>query len=130
MILIIGGACQGKREFACELSGLKKEEFVQNVADGGTDEPEMAWERKFLIGFHRWIYRILEIGGESEEFVRKILAADPEIVTMDEVGYGIVPVGRREREYREAVGHAGQLLAEHASQVYRVVCGIPKRIKG
>ena len=49
---------------------------------------------------------------------------------MDEVGCGIVPVERLERDYREAVGRAGQLLAQNASQVFRVICGIPVRIKG
>ena len=129
MILIIGGACQGKREFVCELSGLQEEEFAKNLADGRTDKPELAWERRFLIGFQGWIYQILETGGKPEEFVKRVLAADPEAVTMDEIGYGIVPAEQSERDYREAVGHAGQLLAGQASQVYRMICGIPQKIK-
>lgn len=47
----------------------------------------------------------------------------------DEVGCGIVPMEKSERDYREAVGHAGQMLAAAAAEVYRVQCGIAARIK-
>ena len=48
---------------------------------------------------------------------------------MDEVGCGIVPLSREDRDYREAVGRAGQKLAEAAREVWRIQCGIPVRIK-
>ena len=48
---------------------------------------------------------------------------------MDEVGCGVVPVDKEERQYREAVGAAGQELAARAEKVYRVTAGIPVRIK-
>ncbi len=130
MILIIGGACQGKVAFARKLSGMEEEPFACCQADGLTDGLEKAFGKRFLTGFHGWIRQIVEAGGDPEEFVRQILKSDPELVTMDEVGCGIVPVEPLERNYREAVGHAGQLLAQKAGQVYRVTCGIPVRIKG
>ena len=140
MILIIGGACQGKKKFAQELSGMDEPAFSSNMADGADDCPEDAWKKRFLIGFHQWIRRTLEEGKDPEEFVRQVIKAGmytsgirfywTEIVTMDEVGCGIVPIERAERDYREAAGRAGQMLAGHARQVYRVVCGIPVKIKG
>ena len=51
------------------------------------------------------------------------------MIVMDEVGAGVVPVERSDREYREAIGLAGQHLAREAEEVYRVVCGIGMRIK-
>ncbi len=130
MILIIGGACQGKKKFAQELSGMDEPAFSSNMADGADDCPEDAWKKRFLIGFHQWIRRTLEEGKDPEEFVRQVIKAGTEIVTMDEIGCGIVPIERAERDYREAAGRAGQMLAGHARQVYRVVCGIPVKIKG
>ena len=130
MILIIGGACQGKKRFAQELSGMDEPAFSSNMADGADDCPEVAWKKRFLIGFHQWIRRTLEEGKDPEEFVRQVIKAGTEIVTMDEIGCGIVPIERAERDYREAAGRAGQMLAGHARQVYRVVCGIPVKIKG
>lgn len=37
---------------------------------------------------------------------------------MDEIGYGVVPMSAEDREYRELVGHTGQLLARQAEAVY------------
>ena len=51
------------------------------------------------------------------------------IIICDEIGCGLVPVDAFEREYREAAGRICTVLAEHADEVYRVVCGIGMRIK-
>ena len=56
---------------------------------------------------------------------------NPDIVIVsDEIGYGIVPVDRFEREYREAVGRVCTELAVYADKVFRVVCGIGIKVKG
>jgi len=110
MIFVVGGAFQGKSRFAGKLAaerGLK-------VADG----------------FHLKIRELLEHGKEWKQEFQDLLVQMPDaVVVMDEVGAGVVPVEKRDREYREAVGWAGQLLAQKAEQVYRVVCGIGTRIK-
>ncbi|MCI9162255.1 MAG: hypothetical protein HFG59_03210 [Lachnospiraceae bacterium] len=130
MILIIGGMGQGKRAFARKLAGTKAPEFDANLADGLSDPPRFALQKPYLTSFQGWIRQILEAGGDPEEFVGRVLAGMPRIITMDEVGCGIVPAERTERDYREAAGHAGQMLAANASEVYRVICGIPQKIKG
>ena len=60
---------------------------------------------------------------------RQLLTDPPAVITLDEVGCGIVPLEKSERDYREAVGHAGQMLAAAAAEVYRMQCGIAVRIK-
>lgn len=129
MILIVGGAFQGKEAFARQLSGLEPQEFETRNADGRTDVPDMAVQKAILLNVHLWIRQVMENGGDPELFIRKVIASRPWIVTMDEVGSGIVPIERADREYREAAGRAGQALAAEAEQVYRVVCGMPVRIK-
>lgn len=129
MILIIGGAFQGKEAFARQLSGLMQQEYEIRKADGRTDAPDAAMHHLILIHFHEWIRRIMEEGGDPDVYTRQIMNAHPEIITMDEVGYGVVPIERAERDYREAVGRAGQALAASAEKVYRVVCGIPVQVK-
>ena len=99
------------------------------MADGEKDLPELAWEKPYLTSFHQWVRQILAQGEDPAGFVEKVLGAAPEVVVMDEVGCGVVPIERRDRELREAVGRAGQALAARAQQVYRVVCGIPMRLK-
>jgi len=51
------------------------------------------------------------------------------IIVSNEVGLGIVPENRTARLYRDLLGKANQLLAQHASQAYFMVSGIPMKIK-
>ena len=52
------------------------------------------------------------------------------IVVSNEVGLGLVPENKLGRIYRDLLGKANQLLAQHADEVYFMVSGIPVRIKG
>ena len=51
------------------------------------------------------------------------------IVVSNEVGLGLVPDNKLGRVYRDLLGKANQLLAQHASEVYFMVSGIPVKIK-
>ena len=129
MILVIGGAFQGKEAFAGQLLGLASPEFDSRKADGRKDTPDAAMEKPVLLNFHEWIRQVMEAGEDSDLYTQKVIGTHPEIVTMDEVGSGIVPIERADRDYREAEGRAGQALAADAHKVYRVICGIPVQIK-
>ena len=50
-------------------------------------------------------------------------------IICDEIGNGIVPGDRFEREYRERTGRILIDLAARAERVERVICGIGQRIK-
>lgn len=52
------------------------------------------------------------------------------IVVSNEVGLGLVPESKLGRIYRDLLGKANQLLAQHASEVYFMAAGIPVKIKG
>jgi adenosylcobinamide kinase/adenosylcobinamide-phosphate guanylyltransferase len=52
------------------------------------------------------------------------------IVVSNEVGLGLVPENKLGRIYRDLLGKANQLLAQHADEVYFMVSGIPVRIRG
>lgn len=145
MILIVGGACQGKTEYAWKLAvqsaesdgGPGKNEntapdrdtFLAQAADGMRDRWEQAQGKVWILNLHGFVRKVLEAGAEPERLVSLILEQPPEIITLDEVGSGIVPLNREDRDYRDAVGYVGQLLASEAQQVYRVIYGIPVRIK-
>lgn len=51
------------------------------------------------------------------------------IIVTNELGYGIVPMERFDREYREKCGRICCELAKEANEVHRVVCGIGEVIK-
>ena len=108
MIMIIGGAYQGKLAFA------KKIYPDVTWADGAvcTEEELYSCEEP--------------IDDLAEELIRK----NPELILItDEIGYGIVPVDRMEREYREQTGRVCTRLAAYSEKVYRVMCGIGQVIK-
>lgn len=145
MILIVGGACQGKADYAWKLAVQRaesdrgpgqmqktapdRETFLTQAADGLRDRWEQVKGKAWVLNLHGFVRKFLENGVEPDDFVRLILEQRPELITLDEVGSGIVPLAREDRDYREAVGHVGQLLASEAQQVYRVIYGIPVRIK-
>lgn len=52
------------------------------------------------------------------------------IVVSNELGLGLVPDTPLGRIYRDILGKANQLLAQHASEVYFMIAGIPIKIKG
>jgi len=51
------------------------------------------------------------------------------IIVTNEVGLGLVPANKLGRFYRDLLGKANQMLAEHADEVYLLVAGIPVTIK-
>lgn len=52
------------------------------------------------------------------------------IIISNEVGTGLVPEARLGRIYRDILGKANQLVAQHANEVYFMVAGIPMKMKG
>lgn len=109
MILIIGGAFQGKTEYA-------KSQF-----DSGY---------KIVNRYHLKVKEQLQNGQNPLKEAEKLLTQEDKLVIIsDEIGYGLVPVDVFEREYREASGRVNCYLAREAEQVIRMVSGIATRIK-
>ena len=63
---------------------------------------------------------------EIKEFIRD---NDNCVIISDEIGNGIVPMDKKEREYRERTGRILAEIAKMADEVVRVVCGIEQKIK-
>ncbi len=126
MTLIIGGAYQGKSEFAA-----KQFEFADNEVADGSDKIEKLLSAKCIRNFENFIFAVMENGGDPINEAAIILSQNPAVVIiMNEVGGGIVPIEKKERKKREAAGRTGCMLAENAETVVRLVCGIPIILKG
>ncbi len=88
-------------------------------------------------GLHHYIRHLMASVQNAEEpavpileHIRAFSRRCPDIILIcDEVGGGIVPVERAERDYRECVGRVLCGLAEEAESVERVYCGIAQTIK-
>lgn len=129
MIFIIGGEFQGKLQYALELTGLDE----SSVADGSKDKIDNFFSKPIIYNFHLLIRRLLEEKNDVESIkvkVGDIIKDNPEIVIIsNEIGYGIVPIEKFDREYREVTGRVCCEIAKNAKEVHRVICGIGNIIK-
>ena len=113
MILIIGGAGQGKLDYVLQKTGYGPAQVART--------PEEARTRPVFAGLEDW--------PELDEAA--LLEANPDVILIcDEVGCGVVPVEPAQRARREAVGRLCCRLAERAEQVERIFCGLPMVLKG
>lgn len=128
MIMIIGGAYQGKLAYAKNL--YPDIEWT----DGENCTEEEIFRCKGIFHFEKYIAQRMREGkdiSKLQELVKKMIVKNPEIVIVtDEIGYGIVPMDAFEREFREMSGRICTELASFSKEVHRVICGIGTKIKG
>lgn len=123
--IIIGGAHQGKQEFAENKYGN-----IQWI-DARDCSLESLYTCQGILHFEIYIRRMLEEGRDTSQLTRGIVRQNPEIIIVSqEVGYGLVPIDAFERKYREQVGRICTELTAQGAEVNRVVCGIGISLKG
>ena len=125
MRMIIGGAFQGKMEYA------QKEYPGIRWVDGAACSEEELLQCEGVYHFHLYIRKSMEKYEEMRLFADRIIRENPQIVIItDEIGYGLVPIDAFERRYREETGRICTRLGAFSERVDRVVCGIGLPIKG
>ena len=113
MILIIGGAGQGKLDYVLKKTGYTATDVAHTPAE--------AAEKPIFAGVERW-----PDWDETET-----LEVNPGLIVIgDEVGCGVVPAVPEERAWREQVGRLCCRLAARAERVERIFCGLPMVLKG
>ena len=106
MVLVVGGRNQGKSAFAKSLS----EDVVKDL--------------------HVEIRTCMEQGEDPWVLAEQVQLSHPNgVITLAELGCGLIPIDEFEREYRETVGRISCELAKKADAVYRVCSGLPTQIK-
>lgn len=125
MVLIIGGAYQGKLAFATKNLGYSKEIFL----DGETCSFLEVEQASGMYQLHRLVYRMLKEGLDPYSLITAWEKKTDIVVLCNELGCGVVPMDAFDREYRECVGRILCQLAKKSNRVYRVYCGIGTVIK-
>lgn len=126
MILVIGGAFQGKKDYCAETFILSDKDFVE----GGDAIMEDLLQARAISHFHDFIRRCVKEGKDVMALSREIVDRNPDVVIIaNEIGYGVVPADAFDRQYRETVGSICTYLASRATEVHRVICGIGTVIK-
>lgn len=128
MVLITGGAWQGKQKFA-EAWILERGGEVR-AADGSTASWDELVQAAVITNFHMWVRRLLSDGADAAAQSLELVRQNPNaVITVNELGCGIVPTDAFDRTWRESTGRICCELAKQAEAVYRVSCGIGMRIK-
>lgn len=109
MIMIVGGLAQGKREYA-------------------RDNYDNADERIFML--NEWAFEKFQKEEDALAQIKEQISANPDMICVTlEIGKGVVPIDKTERDFRDWMGRLQVEVAKLADEVIRVTCGIGQKIK-
>jgi len=124
VILIFGGAYNGKLEFVKEKYQLSKDDiyFCTNQT--------LQFNKKVLCGLHIFTRNCVVNNINSLEILENnITFLKDKIIICDEINSGIVPMEKMDRVWREETGRALQFLTKQSSSVHRVFFGLQEQLK-
>lgn len=127
MVLITGGAYQGKKEYALRTFGFNE----ADIADGSVCGADEILSAKCITDYHIFVKRMLEENADIIAVTRALCTENENaVVIMNEIGCGIVPLEKKDRIWREMAGKCGCIIAEKAEKVVRMINSVPLIIKG
>nr|WP_205606416.1 bifunctional adenosylcobinamide kinase/adenosylcobinamide-phosphate guanylyltransferase [Clostridium butyricum] len=117
------------------ISRFKKEDVVDCLNVDGLKAEEILMSNKPVIyNFNNLIKELLVVYDDEEkvkENIKKMIKENRKaVIISNEIGYGIVPIDKFERRYRELTGRICCEIAKESKEVHRVICGIGTIIKG
>lgn len=133
MILIFGGAFQGKLEYAKEKYDIKSvydcgSARGQETGDFAGIEPDFSAD--VICSLEKFVLECVNRNCEAADFFRENREKwQDKILIMTDVSQGIVPTDAKLRAFREMNGRLMLYLAGEADEVVRVFCGIGKKVK-
>jgi len=125
MILVFGGAYQGKLDYALERFGLAAGDVHRCVEDS----VDMAFDKKIIYELEKWILALVKRGVDTDKAISLFIEDHKSaIVICNDISCGVVPTDPVLRKWREATGRALAKVAAASGEVIRVYYGIPSRI--
>ena len=124
MILIIGGAYQGKLDFAKEAFGITDEDvFV-------CKDSEIDFSKRCVYALEKFTLACVREGKDPASYLQEHREAwEDSILILRDVFCGVVPMDAETRLWRQKTGRLAQYLSKEASQVSRIFCGLEQRLK-
>ena len=123
MVLIFGGAYNGKLEF------VKEKYYISNEDIFFFTDQHLKFDKKVLCGLHIFTkacvlneINSLEILEDNIEYLKD------KIIICDEINSGIVPMKKLDRAWREETGRVLQFLTKYSSTVYRIFFGLEEEL--
>ncbi len=125
MEVIIGGAYQGKTEYAKTTFELSDEDISVCDKNGNVD-----FNKKCISHLEKLSFWCVEHGIEpADHFFEHAKNLDGLIVISDDISCGVVPIDKTERAWREANGRLLMRLSKESEHVTRVFCGFAQSLK-
>ena len=125
MVLIFGGAYQGKLDFAMKKFNIKDTDIFTC-----TEDSFPYFSKKIIDRAELFFLKCVKDGIEPRDILcENINMLQDKIVIARDISQGIVPIDSVQRAWREASGRAMMYLAGEAEEVYRVFCGLSEKLK-
>lgn len=124
MDFIIGGAYQGKLDYAKETYSLKDSEIFN------CDGAHIDFSYKCINRIEAFSYACVQNGIEPLEYFQ---CHEDEwatsILICEDIFCGVVPIDASLREWRQATGRLCKYLSQKADNVTRIFCGLEQKLK-
>ena len=135
MIFVIGGVHQGKLDYTLKLTKFNNEDVIDCLNIGSLKIDEVLTDnRPVVYNFNILIKELLKLYDNEDVVKEKINSMlknnRKSVIISNEIGFGIVPIDKFERRYRELTGRICCKVAKESEEVHRVMCGIGTVIKG
>lgn len=124
MVLIIGGAYQGKRDFAKSRFSLSETDIFD--CTGG----EIDFSKRCIDHLEEFTYACARDGIDAVHYFQshRELWRDSILICRD-IAAGVVPMGADMRSWRQMNGRLCRYLSGEAERVSRLFCGLEERLK-
>jgi len=120
MELVIGGAYQGKLDYAKKTYGLAEGDIFC-CGEGSTSVDR---SRKCVCHLEFYVLSCIYAGIRPDLEFRK-----DAVLICDDISCGVVPTDTTLRAWREETGRTLGALARQAEHVTRIFCGLPQKLK-
>ncbi len=126
MILVFGGAYQGKLDYVLKTYRLTE----KDVYHCDMETMVINFDRRVIADLDKFVLACIKEGLDAKECLEDNLhRLQDKIVICDDISQGVVPVDKTERAWREMTGRCMTYLGQEAEEVIRVFCGIGSRVK-
>lgn len=126
MILIIGGAYQGKLDFAKRKFNISDDE----VFFCSRESAEINFGKRVIADLDEFVYACAEAGRNPRRYLAENRSKwENSIIIVNDVSCGLVPMEAVDRAYREEVGRVVVYLGKEARSAVRIFAGLAKNLK-
>ncbi len=125
MDLIIGGAYQGKLDYAKRKYGLEEDGIFTC-----SENSDISFDRRCINSIQEFTLHCVREGLDATEIFRaRKNKWENSILICEDIFCGVVPLGADIRAWREMTGRLCAYLSSEANSVTRIFCGLEQKLK-